>query len=55
MSTYANLNKQPDILEIKTREDEIKNLEYQTEKHHHEKTLRPLKIDNECYKKKYKS
>ena len=42
MSTYANLNNQRDILKIKTRDDEIKILEYQTERQHHEKILRPL-------------
>ena len=39
----------------KTRDDEIKNLKYQTEKHDHENILKSLKIDNEYYKKKYKS
>ena len=55
MSTYPNLNNDPELLEIKTRDDEIKNLKYQTEKHDHENILKSLKIDNEYYKKKYKS
>ena len=43
------------MLKIKTRDDAIKNLKYQTEKHDHENILKSLKIDNEYYKKKYKS
>ena len=43
------------MLRIKTRDDEIKNLKYQTEKHDHENKLKSLKSDNESYKKKYKS
>ena len=54
MSTYPNLNNEPELLK-KTRDDEIKNLKYQTEKHDHENILKSLKIDNEYYKKKYKN
>ena len=53
--TYPNINNEPDLLKIKTREDEIKNLKYQTEKHNHENILQSLKSDNEYYKKKHKS
>ena len=55
MSTYPNLNNDPELLKIKTRDDEIKILKYQNEKHVHENILKSLKIDNEYYKKKYKS
>ena len=55
MSTYSNLNNEPEILKIKTQSDEIKNLKYQTEKHDHENKLKSLKADNEKYKKVYKS
>ena len=55
MSTYPDLKNEPELLKIKTRDDEIKNLKYQTEKHDHENILKSLKIDNEYYKKKYKS
>ena len=55
MSGYPNLNKEPELLRIKTRDDEIKKVKYQTEKHDHENILTSLKIDNEHYKKKYKS
>ena len=53
--TYPNISNDPELLKIKTRDDEIKNLKYQTEKHDHENILKSLKSDNESYKKKYKS
>ena len=52
MSTYPNLNNEPELLKIKTRADEIKNLKYQTENHDHENILKSLKNDNDYYKKK---
>ena len=55
MSTYPNLNIDPKFLKMKTKDDEIKNLKYKTEEHDHEKILKSLKIDNENYKKEYKS
>ena len=55
MSTYPNLNNEPELLKIKTRDDEIKSLKYQTEKHDHENILKSPKIDNEYHKEKYKS
>ena len=55
MTTYPILNNEPELLKIKTRDDENKNLKYQTEKHDHESILNSLKSDNESYKKKYKS
>ena len=55
MSTYPNINNEPELLKIKIRDDEIKNLKYQTRKHDHENILKSLKIDIEYYKKKYKS
>ena len=55
MSTYPDLKNEPELLKIKTRDDEIKNLKYQTEKHDYENILKSLKVDNEYYKKKYKS
>ena len=54
MSTYPNINNEPELLKIKTRDDKIKSLKKQTEKHDHE-ILKSLKIDNEYFKKKYKS
>ena len=55
MSTYPDLKNEPELLKIKTRDDEIKNLKYQTEKHDFENILKSLKSDNEYYKKKYKN
>ena len=43
---FSNIN-EPELLRIKTRDDEIGILKYQTEKHDHEKILKSLKIDNE--------
>ena len=53
--TYPNINNERELLKIKTRVDEIKNLKYQAEKHDCEDILKTLKADNEKYKKKYKS
>ena len=47
MSGYPNINNEPDLLKIKTRDDEIEKLKYQTEKHDQEKILKSLKVDNE--------
>ena len=62
MSTYPNLKNEPELLKIKTKDDEIKNLrmetedlKYYSEKHKYENILKSLKVDNEYYKKKYKS
>ena len=55
MSTYPDLKNEPELLKIKTRDDEIKALKYQTEKHDYENILKSLEVDNEYYKKKYKS
>ena len=51
MTTYPDLKNEPEFLKIKTRDDEIKNLKYQTEKHDYEKILKSLKSDNESCKK----
>ena len=47
MTNYPDLKNEPELLKIKTRDDEIKNLKYQTEKHDFENILKSLKIDNE--------
>ena len=49
MTTYPNLNNEPELLKIKTRDDEIKSLKYQQEKHDHEIILKSLKFDNDYY------
>ena len=50
MTTYPILNNDPELLKIKTRDDEITNLKYQSEKLDHENILESLKYDND---KKY--
>ena len=55
MTTYPDLKNEPELLKMKIRDDEIKNLKYQTEKHDHENILKSLKVDNEYYKKKNKN
>ena len=55
MSTYPNLNIEPEFSKTKTRNDENKNLKYQTEKHVYEYTLKSFRIDIEFYRKKHKS
>ena len=55
MSTYPDLKKEPEFLKIKTRDDEINMLNYQTEKQDHENILKSFKIDNNYYQKKYNS
>ena len=55
MSTYPDLKNEAELLKIKTRDEEIKNLKYAQEKHNHENILKSLKVDNDYYKKKYKS
>ena len=54
MSTSPNINNDPELLKIKTRDDEFKNLKYQTEKHDRENILKSLKIGNDHYNKKDK-
>ena len=53
--TYPDIKNDARLLKIKTMDDEIKDLKYQTEKHDHENILKSLKVDSEYYKKKYKS
>ena len=50
-----NLNNDPELLKLKTRDDEIKDLIYKTEKHDHENILKSLKIDTDYFNKKYKN
>ena len=42
MSGYPNINNEPELLKIKTRDDEIKNLKHQAEKHDYENILKLL-------------
>ena len=53
--TYPNISNDPELLKIKSKDDQLKELQYKTEKHDFENILKSLKSDNEYYKKKYKS
>ena len=55
MSTYPNLNNDVELLKIKTKDDQLRELQYKTERHDYENILKSLKSDNEYHKKKYKS
>ena len=55
MSTYPDLKNESELLKIKTRDDQLKELQYKTERHDHENILKSLKNDHEYYNKKYKS
>ena len=47
MSGYPNINNDPELLKIKTKDDQIKELQYKTVKHGHENILKSLKICSE--------
>ena len=54
--TYLNLKTEDStLLQKRTKVDEIKELQYKTDKHDHEINLKSLKTDIEYYKKKFKS
>ena len=56
MSGYPNLKTDVvELIKIKSKDDQLKELQYKTEKHDHENILKSLKSDNESYKKKFKS
>ena len=54
MSTYHNSYNDTELLKVKTKIDQLRELQNKTEKHAQENTLNSLKIDDEYYKKKYK-
>ena len=47
MSAYPKLNKDPELLKMKTKDDESKDLKYRAEKHDHDNILKSFKIDND--------
>ena len=55
MSTYPDLKNEPELLKIKTKDDQLKEVQYRQEKYDYENILKSLKVDNEYYKKKYKN
>ena len=44
-----------ELLKIRTKDDQLKELQYRTKKHDYENIIISLKADNEKYKKKYNS
>ena len=55
MSGYPNLKTDHvELLKIKTKDDQLKELQYKTKKHDHESILKSLKADNYYYKKNIK-
>ena len=56
MSGYPNLKTDDvELLKIKTKDDQLKELQYKTEKHDFENILKSLKSGIEYYEKKYKN
>ena len=56
MSGYPNLKTDDvELLKIKTKDDQLKELQYKTEKHNFGNILKSLKSDKKSYQKKYKS
>ena len=55
MTSYPDLKNDIELLKIKTKDDQLRELQYKTEEHDHENILKSLKNDNEYYKKKYKN
>ena len=53
--TCPNLNNDPEILKIKTKDDEIRDLRYKTENYDPENFSKSLRNDNDYYKKRCKS
>ena len=52
---YPNINEDPDSLGIKTKGENLEDLQYKTGNHGYESILKSLKINEENYKKKFKS
>ena len=49
------MNNDRELLKIKTKDEESKDLKFRTEKHDHENILKSLEIDDEYHKKRYQS
>ena len=52
MSGYLDLKNDVELLKIKTKDDQLRELQYKTEKHDFENILKSLKSDDESYRKK---
>ena len=44
---YPTLNNDSELLKMKTKDDQSKELQNKTEKHDHENILKPLELDKE--------
>ena len=55
MSIPNAKNDDPTLLKIATKDVEIKEVEYETEKHDHGNFLKSLKIEYHHYRKNYKT
>ena len=42
--TYPNLNNEPELLKIRSKDDQLKELQYKTEKHDFQNILKSLKM-----------
>ena len=45
---YLNINGDPELSKVKTKGDQLKELQCKTEKHDNENILKSHKIDNDC-------
>ena len=54
MTSYPSLKNDPELLKIKTKDDEISEIENKTEIYVYENILKSLEIDNDYYKKNYR-
>ena len=52
---YPSLIGDPQMLKTKTKDDQLRELQYKTENHDYENILNYLKIDSEYYKKEYEN
>ena len=52
---HPKINGDPEVSKVKTKDDQLKELQYKTESLDYGVILQNLKIDNDYYKKKYKS
>ena len=43
---YPNLNIEAELLKLRTKDDQLREVQYKTEKYDHENTLKSLKSDN---------
>ena len=48
----SDINGDPELLKVRTKDDQLKELQYKTEKQDYEKLLKSLKVDKDYYKKK---